>query len=522
MKPLFIILLAISWGIQTNASNEGPSTQIIKEIDRLSPSQRNLLLKRYGKTEFSSTVGQNNLSSQSSLSKQDTAIVPEDSLVQPNDHSNINNKISTRLRNLYALEAKIQADLKEMELDMSDPQGPVKTAELEAYKEDRMYDLTSILKEIKGLQLAVISKSLDEGSISTEAKLFPFGYSSFGRTASRQHHYFQLNSTHSAFPSNYKIGPGDMLEIHLYGQKDDQYSLAIGSGGILSFPEIGPINILERGISFEDIKNLIKERVNQKFGGGVQVYVGLAGLRQIRVFLAGEFNEPGQTLVYAGSSLSNLLMDSGGVTEIASLRSLTLKRKGSQDLVLDLYDLLLKGEFTDVTMEEGDIVFLPTVKSRVWVDGEVLRPAIYEFRENSSLADVVGLAGGATNKAKLTSVQLYRPKSNDGFVGLKTLNMSSDSAMKIVSGDRIEVGRVSERNFLAISVEGEAEHQGKHEWFEGQRVSDILGSKAHYSEDADFNYALIRRKGFSGRVSIISFSPNKVLEAPDSDDDLLL
>ena len=191
MKPLFIILLAISWGIQTNASNEGPSTQIIKEIDRLSPSQRNLLLKRYGKTEFSSTVGQNNLSSQSSLSKQVPAIIPEDSLDQPNDHSNINNKISTRLRSLYALEAKIQADLKELELDMSVPQGVLEIAELEAYKEDRMYDLTSILKEIKGLQLAVISKSLDEGSISTEAKLFPFGYSSFGRPASRQHHYFQ-------------------------------------------------------------------------------------------------------------------------------------------------------------------------------------------------------------------------------------------------------------------------------------------------------------------------------------------
>ena len=114
----------------------------------------------------------------------------------------------------------------------------------------------------------------------------------------------------------------------MYGQKDDQYSIAIGSGGVLNFPEeIGPINIFEKGNSFESLQNLIKERVNQKFGGGVQVFVGISGLRQIRVFLAGEFKEPGQILVYAGSSLSNLLMDCGGVTEIASLRNLTLKEE---------------------------------------------------------------------------------------------------------------------------------------------------------------------------------------------------
>ena len=523
MKPIRFFLLAIFCGIATHTPGQGTGTQIIKNLDELSPSQRKQILVQYGDSGFSSSTSEDNDPSASSLIGSGNVAGSEETFFSPNgSESHSDNENSTRLRILYELEDKIQTDLKMLELDLSKRNGDPETLELEAYRKDRLHDLALILREIKALQLEVISKRLKLGVIPTQQRLSPFGYSSFDGQNLRQKYYSQLRSANSAFPANYKIGPGDLLEIHLYGQKDDQYSLAIGRGGVLNFPEIGPINIFEKGNSFENLQNLIKERVNDKFGGGVQVFVGMGGLRQIRVFLAGEFKEPGQMLVYAGSSLSNLLMDCGGVTEIASLRTLTLKRKGSKDQVLDLYDLLLRGDFLDATLEEGDMVFLPTVKSRVWVGGEVLRPAIYEFAGDSSLADVIGLSGGVTNRARSSSIRLYRAKGKDGFVGLKTLDLTTDSAFEISNGDRIEVGKISERNFMAITVEGEVEHPGNHEWFDGQRISDVLRSRAFYSDDADLNYALVRRKGFSGRVSIFAFSPNEVLEGTDSKENIVL
>ena len=159
------------------------------------------------------------------------------------------------------------------------------------------------------------------------------------------------------------------MDIQLYGQKDAQYSVVIGRNGILQFPGIGPLNILEQGNSFQSLKSLIKEKVREQLGEGVRVSMSLAELRQIRVFLAGEFIQPGRRLVTAGSSLFTLLMDSGGVNRIASLRSLKLKRSGSPDRVFDLYDLLIKGERTEAKLEDGDVIFLPTVKNRVWVHG---------------------------------------------------------------------------------------------------------------------------------------------------------
>ena len=106
------------------------------------------------------------------------------------------------------------------------------------------------------------------------------------------------------------------MDIQLYGQNEAQYSVVIGRNGILQFPGIGPLNILEQGNSFQSLKSLIKEKVREQLGEGVRVSVSLAELRQIRVFLAGEFIQPGRRLVTAGSSLFTLLMDSGGVNRI--------------------------------------------------------------------------------------------------------------------------------------------------------------------------------------------------------------
>ena len=58
--------------------------------------------------------------------------------------------------------------------------------------------------------------------------------------------------------------------------------------------------------------------------------------------LAGEFKQPGLKVVTAGSSVFNLLLKCGGINEIASLRSLVLRRAGIPAQTFDLYDLLIK------------------------------------------------------------------------------------------------------------------------------------------------------------------------------------
>ena len=179
----------------------------------------------------------------------------------------------------------------------------------------------------------------------------------------------------TSIPSNYRIGPGDYFEVQLFGQENAGYSIVIGRNGMIQFPGIGPINVFEKGGSFQDLKNLIKEKVREQLGEGVQVSVSMGEVRLIKVFLAGEFNNPGLRLLSATSTMMEALLQSGGLNEYGSLRNVTLKRKGSTDVVYDFYSLLLQGENPAVdSLLEGDVIFLPRVESRVSVGGQVVRP----------------------------------------------------------------------------------------------------------------------------------------------------
>ena len=430
-----------------------------------------------------------------------------------------------KLNLLSDLEIMVLEDLLANELDLvdaKDGEGFINEERRRAL-DGRKYDLEKVMREIRELQLFLMNEELSEFNTKQDDELKPFGFKAFNDLSfSGNGHDIYSASQVTSIPSDYEVGPGDYLEIQLYGQKDAQYSVVIGRNGILQFPGIGPLSVLEKGNSFQALKSLIKEKVGEQLGDGVRVSISLGGLRQIKVFLAGEFIKPGQRLVTAGSSLFSLLLDCGGISEIASLRSLALKRADTKDQEFDLYDLLLKGDRSEVSLEDGDVIFLPTVKNRVWIGGKVLRPAIYEISSSSTLSEAIELAGGFSERAMSSAITLERSVETLDSVQFKTLDFSSDAGFGLRNGDRLEIREVSESNQAAISVEGEVEHSGVFEWKEGLRISGILKSIAYFSKECDLNYALVRRQGITGEISYLSFSPNRILAQADSKEDLIL
>ena len=95
------------------------------------------------------------------------------------------------------------------------------------------------------------------------------------------------------------------------------------------------------------------------------------------------------------STITNALFASGGVKPIGSLRNIALRRDGKTVATLDLYDLLLRGDTRgDARLQPGDAIFVPPVGPTVAVDGEVRRPAIYEVKNEQTVAELIALAGG--------------------------------------------------------------------------------------------------------------------------------
>ena len=158
------------------------------------------------------------------------------------------------------------------------------------------------------------------------------------------------------------------------------------------------------GRTFESVANDIEARVARQMIG-VRASVGMGDTRSIRVFVMGEANRPGSYTVSGLTTVTSALYASGGVKPIGSLRDIQLKRQGAVIRRLDLYDLLLRGDTSgDAKLLPGDVIFIPPVSATVAVDGEVQRPAIYELKGTTSVADIIQLAGGTDHRGR------YRPR----------------------------------------------------------------------------------------------------------------
>jgi polysaccharide export outer membrane protein len=233
------------------------------------------------------------------------------------------------------------------------------------------------------------------------AGLKPFGYDLFKSDSSTF-----APTTDVPVPSDYVVGAGDQLTIQLFGSQNRTLRLTVGRDGRIAFPELGPISV--GGQTFARVAASIEERVARQMIG-TRASVAMGDTRSIRIFVTGEANRPGTYTVSGLATITSALYASGGVRPIGSLRDVQLKRAGAVIRRLDLYDLLLRGDTTDdAKLLPGDVVFIPTVSATVAVDGEVHRPAIYEIKGDTTVDEIVRLAGGLTTEADSSRAALVR------------------------------------------------------------------------------------------------------------------
>lgn len=320
-------------------------------------------------------------------------------------------------------------------------------------------------------------------------------------------------------PANYVVGPGDELVIQYFGNESGETRQFVSRDGDISLPDIGPLSLA--GLTFDAARAAIVERVaEQKIG--VRATVTLGELRSIRVFVLGDVNEPGSYVVSGLSTMTNALLLSGGIRQSGSLRSVQLKRSGRLIGTLDFYDLLLRGDTSkDRRLMPGDVIFVPPVGDRVAVEGEVERPAYYELRGSTSVADVVALAGGLTPLAFERTGRIERITADgDRQIIDADLTVSATSVITMRDGDALRVFPVLDRLNQSVELRGFFERPTPYQWYDGLRLSDVISSPALLRPQADLGYLLIRREpADDGRVETLSADLNAALVAPGTDED---
>ncbi|ATC85272.1 SLBB domain-containing protein [Pseudoalteromonas arctica] len=318
-------------------------------------------------------------------------------------------------------------------------------------------------------------------------ELKPFGYELFAGEPTT----FMPNEN-AAVPDTYIVGSGDQLKINLYGKESNSYEVIVDREGRLSIPDLSPVEIA--GLTFAEIKELVKAKVEQEVIG-VKAFVSLGQLRSMRILVLGEAYKPGSYSVSSLTTVSHALFVSGGVSDIASLRNIQVKRAGKVIANFDLYDLLINGDSSnDIVLKPGDAVFIPSVGAQVRVEGAVKRPAIFELKKGESAKQLLAMAGGLKPNAYAKSAIVERFNFDRKEV------LSVDFSKPQINytpqdGDRIRFNSVSSQYQNSISLIGAAARPGNYQWHEGKRISDILKSvRGDLLPQADLSYGLVIRE----------------------------
>ncbi|MBA6342140.1 SLBB domain-containing protein [Colwellia sp. MB02u-10] len=328
-----------------------------------------------------------------------------------------------------------------------------------------------------------------------------------------------------AIPNHYILGVGDQLSIQIYGKENAEYILPITREGNILIPDVGPIKVV--GLAFAEMKKFLAERIQQRIIG-VNVVVSLAELRSMRIFVLGDAYKPGPYILSSLSSVTHAIFAAGGVSDIGSLRNIEVKRAGKIVQTVDLYDLLIHGDSSsDILLQSGDVVFIPTQNKNVSIRGEVRRPAIYELKAGDNFNQIIAMAGGLLPSAypQSTMVERYNQHS---LLSIINIDLTDSQARKqlLKSGDYIRVLKSSGMYDQSITVIGAVTRPGKYQWQQGLKVADLLPNlDSHILPSADLSYGLIvRQKDQARNIEVLQFNLAKAVNksTPNPVDNLVL
>lgn len=288
----------------------------------------------------------------------------------------------------------------------------------------------------------------------------------------------------------YLIGPGDVLRLYLWGAVELQYELNVDNQGTVFIPTAGQMFV--SGVPYSELKNKMTAYLSRFYEGlasnppTVFLDISLAKLKPIRIFVMGEVEKPGGYTISSFASVFNALYSVGGSLTSGSLREIRVIRNNKLVTKVDLYDYLLKGQLIgDVRLQNNDMVFVQPRGKTVAINGEILRPAIYELRDGENLKKLIEYAGGLKSTAYVGRVQVSRIKPFEERkkfeyekeildVDLSELLQNPAADFSLSNGDTVSVFPISKKLINYISIQGAVLRPGTYQVARVKRLSDLV------------------------------------------------
>ena len=275
--------------------------------------------------------------------------------------------------------------------------------------------------------------------------------------------------------SDYVIGPGDELRVHVWGQVNFNANVKVNQSGAIYLPEVGEIHVA--GLPFSALDAHLRADISRIYRN-FDLSVEQGQLRSIQVFIVGQARRPGVYTVSSLSTLVNALFAAGGPSTQGSMRNIQLKRGAVTVTTFDLYDLLIKGDKTkDAHLLPGDIIFIPPVGEQVALAGSVRNPAIYELKGETTIAGLLEFAGGRSAVAGDSRISIDRISSGHSREAMEVASDAAGLGAAVRDGDLIRVLSLVPRLEKTVTIRGNLANPGHFAWRPGMHLSELIPDK---------------------------------------------
>lgn len=188
------------------------------------------------------------------------------------------------------------------------------------------------------------------------------------------------------------------------------------------------------------------------------------------VTVSGAVKRPGEYELDAAKTLKGLITLAGGLQEDAMTTRAVIQRMNEnrtlKTITIDLKGII-NGTEPDVALKNEDVLSIASIATltserKMTINGEVYKPGEYEFSENTSIEDLITLAGGLKESASLLNVEVARriidPKAKtDSIVKSETFTYNLSENMEVSNDNKFIL-----RPYDVVSVRRSPVYESQH------------------------------------------------------------
>jgi len=155
------------------------------------------------------------------------------------------------------------------------------------------------------------------------------------------------------------LGPGDVVEIRVYQEKDLSGLYRLSSDGTFEYPLVGQVKA--EGLTPGTLSDLLVTRLKSGYLRNPQVTVFVKEYNSKKVFVLGQVNKPGTFVFEDKMSIVQAITLAGGFKSLAAKDRIVLTRviDGEEKKFVVPVEQIGLGKKQNLLLQPGDIIFVP-------------------------------------------------------------------------------------------------------------------------------------------------------------------